>query len=53
LLGNSPKAALAHYTQVTEEHYSPALQTPVQQGAAAACTGPQGVAREKADRMVK
>jgi len=40
-LGNSPKTALAHYTQVTEEHFqraaqgaAPALQKPVQQGAA-------------------
>src|SRR5262249_4018084 len=40
-LGNSPKTALAHYTQVTEEHYqraaesgAPALQNPVQQHAA-------------------
>jgi len=30
-LGNSPKTALAHYTQVTEEHYRKALQNPVQQ----------------------
>jgi hypothetical protein len=40
-LGNSPKTALAHYTQVTEEHYQRAaksgaveVQKPVQQGAA-------------------
>jgi integrase len=30
-LGNSPKTALAHYTQVTEEHYQKALQKAVQQ----------------------
>jgi hypothetical protein len=29
-LGNSPKTALAHYTQVTEEHYQKAVQNPVQ-----------------------
>src|SRR5262249_27074771 len=28
-LGNSPKTALAHYTQVTEEHFQKALQNPV------------------------
>jgi integrase len=40
-LGNSPKTALAHYTQVTEEHYQRAakcgaaeVQNPVQQAAA-------------------
>jgi integrase len=35
-LGNSPKTALAHYTQVTEEHYRKALQNPRQQAAAPA-----------------
>jgi integrase len=30
-LGNSPKTALAHYTQVTEDYYRKALQNPVQQ----------------------
>src|SRR5690242_960698 len=41
-LGNSPKTALAHYTQVTEEHYRKALQNPVQQPAATARTEPHG-----------
>ncbi len=41
-LGNSPKTALAHYTQTTEEHYQRALQNPVQQGAETARTEPQG-----------
>src|SRR5262249_20156319 len=40
-LGNSPKTALAHYTQVTEDHYRRALQNPVQQPAAGACTKSQ------------
>lgn len=30
-LGNSPKTALAHYTQVTEDHFKKAVQNPVQQ----------------------
>ena len=45
----SPQTALAHYTQVTEEHYRKALQNPVQQGAATARTGPQGGGGESAD----
>ncbi len=45
-LGNSPKTALAHDTQVTEEHYRQAAgveaaQNPAQQGATVARTGPQ------------
>ncbi len=30
-LGNSPKIALPHYTQVTEEHYRKAAQNPAHQ----------------------
>ena len=41
-LGNSPKTALAHYTQVAEEHYRKALQIPVQQVAEVRRTEPQG-----------
>jgi len=41
-LGNSPKTALAHYTQVTEDHYKKAVRNPVQQGAEPARTGSQG-----------
>jgi integrase len=37
-LGNSPKTALAHYTQTTEEHYRQAAQIPAQQAAATART---------------
>jgi integrase len=48
-LGNSPKTALAHYTQVTEEHYRKALQIPVQQPAATTCTGPQREDGEEPD----
>jgi hypothetical protein len=48
-LGNSPKTALAHYTQVTEEHYQKALQNPVQQGADVARTEPQVEHKEKPD----
>jgi integrase len=45
-LGNSPKTALAHYTQVTEDHYrraaaSEAAQNPAQQAAASGRTGTQ------------
>jgi hypothetical protein len=47
-LGNSPKTALAHYTQVTEEHFQRAaksgaegVQKPVQQPAAPVRTGSQ------------
>jgi hypothetical protein len=40
-LGNSPKTALAHYTQTTEEHYRLAAQNPAQQAADMACTEPQ------------
>ncbi len=40
-LGNSPKIALAHYTQVTEEHYRQAAQIAAQHTAAPAGTGPQ------------
>jgi integrase len=48
-LGNSPRTALTHYTQVTEEHYrraaksaAQALQNAVQQPAATARTDSQG-----------
>jgi hypothetical protein len=37
-LGNSPKTALAHYTQVTEEHFQQAAQVPAQHDAAQART---------------
>jgi integrase len=40
-LGNSPKTALPHYPQVTEEHYRKALQNPVQQGTATTRTESQ------------
>lgn len=40
-LGNSPRTALAHYTQVTEDHFRRALQNPVQQVAALARTDSQ------------
>jgi integrase len=49
-LGNSPKTALAHYTQVTEDHYRKALQNPVQQGAVLASTELQVGDDEKPDR---
>src|SRR5205085_714888 len=48
-LGNSPKTALAHYTQVTEDHYRQALQNPVQQPAAKARTGSQDGEGGKSD----
>ena len=37
----SPQTALAHYTQVTEEHYRKVVQNPVQQFAATARTDSQ------------
>src|SRR5262249_39813185 len=40
-LGNSPKTALAHYTQVTEDHYRQAAQNPAQHGAANDSVGSQ------------
>jgi hypothetical protein len=45
-LGNGPKTALAHYTQVTQEHYRLAVgggaaQNPAQQAAALARGGTQ------------
>ncbi len=49
-LGNSPKTALAHYTQVTEEHYRKALQNPVQQVAESAGMGSQAEMGEVTDR---
>ena len=65
-LGNSPKTALAHYTQVTEHHFeraaksaAPALQKALQQPAATDRPKPQNIAevesaydveRETADR---
>src|SRR5262249_17360349 len=48
-LGNSPKTALAHYTQVTEDHYRKTLQNPVQQGAETACTEQQKAKRGMPD----
>src|SRR5262249_33601075 len=48
-LGNSPKTALAHYTQVTEEHFRKTLQNPVQQGAETACTEQQKAKRGMPD----
>src|SRR5262249_59078772 len=48
-LGNSPKTALAHYTQVTEEHYRKALQIPVQQVAEVRRTEPQGEGEQLPD----
>jgi hypothetical protein len=40
--GNSPKTALAHYTQVTEDHYQRAVvQNPAQQHAESGRTEPQ------------
>ena len=40
-LGNSPKTALTHCTQVREQDFQRALQNPVQQGAETARTGSQ------------
>jgi len=48
-LGNSLETALAHDTQVTEEHYQRALQNPVQQPAAAARTEQQKQEGQTAD----
>src|SRR5690242_17002992 len=50
-LGNSPKTALAHYTQVTEDHFRQAAgggaaQNPAQQPAAPARTDKQPCATE-------
>jgi integrase len=48
-LGNSPRTALTHYTQVTEDHYRRALQNPVQQPAAPARMDSQGDGGEDAE----
>jgi hypothetical protein len=48
-LGNSPKTALTHYTQVTEDHYRRALHFPVQQAAATSRTDSQGKGGEDAE----
>jgi len=53
-LGNSPKTALAHYTQVTEQHYLQAVKEgaahkAAQQGTAEPRTEPQALGREMAE----
>ena len=40
-IGNSEKIAAKHYLQVTDDHFSKAVQNPVQQSAETACNGPQ------------
>ena len=49
-LGNSPKTALAHYTQTTEEHFRLAAHNPAQQAAEMPCAEPQGEKVEKPER---
>ena len=42
-IGNSPAVAARHYLQVTDEHFTKAVQNPVQYGAAGRCTESHGV----------